>query len=135
VQRKRVFDADCELGYPDVYIPETIAHEDSTSWQWQYLFAGSKLTADIESKTIRRNHIHASVLQKAIQRAGKTSGINKDVNSHILRHTFAVHLLEAGADIQQVQELLGHSDVSLTMLYKKIARTPKVVMRSPADLL
>jgi site-specific recombinase XerD len=83
---------------------------------------------------VRRHHLNESGLQRAIKRAGEAAGIAKRVNSHALRHSFATHLLEAGYDIRTVQELLGHADVSTTMIYTHVMNRPGVPpVRSPVD--
>ncbi len=84
----------------------------------------------------RRHHLHETSLQKAIKQAARKSGIPKQVNSHALRHSFATHLLEAGSDIRTVQELLGHADVSTTMIYTHVMNRPGFPpVVSPADQL
>jgi site-specific recombinase XerD len=81
----------------------------------------------------RRHHVDASGVQKLVRRAAQRAGINKPVSPHTLRHSFATHLLESGSDIRTVQELLGHSDVSTTMIYTHVLNRPGLAVRSPLD--
>lgn len=80
-----------------------------------------------------RHHIHENGLQKVIRAAADKAGLNKKVNCHALRHSFATHLLESGYDIRTVQELLGHADVSTTMIYTHVMNRPGVTVTSPLD--
>jgi len=82
---------------------------------------------------VRRHHVHESLLQKAVKQAALRAGISKKVSCHTLRHSFATHLLEAGYDIRTVQELLGHADVSTTMIYTHVLNRPGLSVKSPAD--
>ena len=102
---------------------------------WQYLFPSSRLSIDLRSNKTRRHHIHENGLQKKVKQASKNVGITKKVNCHALRHSFATHLLETGYDIRSVQELLGHADVSTTMIYTHVLNTPGVSVVSPLDSL
>ncbi len=102
-------------------------------WIWQYVFPSKNLSVDPRSNKVRRHHIHESVLQKAIKRAAQKAGLNKKVSSHTLRHSFATHLLQSGYDIRTVQDLLGHSDVSTTMIYTHVLNRPGIAVISPVD--
>ncbi|MCY4043459.1 MAG: tyrosine-type recombinase/integrase, partial [Cellvibrionales bacterium] len=104
--------------------------------KWHYLFFAKQISLDPESQTIRRHHIADSTLRKAIKIASKRAGITKNVSCHTLRHSFATHLLESGADIRTVQEQLGHSDVKTTQIYTHVLQRGANSVRSPlSDLL
>ncbi|MCU7905916.1 MAG: integron integrase [Candidatus Thiodiazotropha sp. (ex Epidulcina cf. delphinae)] len=134
---KDQFEKDIAGGVGDVYLPEALVRKYPNApreWAWQYLFPSSKLSQDPRSGRVRRHHLYEGTLQRAIKKAAGMSGIAKQANSHCLRHSFATHLLEAGYDIRTVQELLGHANVSTTMIYTQVLNRPGMVpVRSPAD--
>jgi integrase len=103
-------------------------------WIWQYVFPAKSLSVDPRSGKVRRHHVHESLIQKAVKNAALRAGISKKVGCHTLRHSFATHLLESGYDIRTVQELLGHADVSTTMIYTHVLNRPGLSVKSPADI-
>ncbi len=123
-------------GYGEVELPYALARKYPNAkyeWSWQYVFPAKNVSIDLRSKVRRRHHIHESSLQKAVKNAVRLSGISKNVRCHTFRHCFATHLLETGVDIHTVQELLGHSNVSTTMIYTHVMKKPGIDIKSPLD--
>jgi integrase len=104
-------------------------------WGWQFVFPSGHWSADPESGVIRRHHLHPDTLARIVKRATRLAGIIKPVSCHTLRHSFATHLLERGYDIRTVQELLGHSDVTTTMIYTHVMNKGARGVKSPLDRL
>ncbi len=127
---------DLAAGYGEVFMPNALASKFPHAYRelgWQYLFPSSRLSFDPRSDKRRRHHVDESGLQKAVKNAARAVGITKRVSSHTLRHSFATHLLENGYDIRTVQELLGHADVSTTMIYTHVLNKGGHAVRSPLD--
>src|SRR5258705_2419917 len=137
VRVKRIHERDLEGGYGDVELPFAIERKyprAGREWAWQYVFPSKKLSTDPRSGVIRRHHVFDSVLPRAVSAGARVAGITKPVGCHVLRHSFATHLLHGGYDIRTVQELLGHADVSTTMIYTHVLNKGGRGVMSPLDV-
>jgi integron integrase len=135
---RRVHERDLAEGFGRVVLPFAVDRKyrnAATSWGWQFVFPAARLCRDPRWGPPSRFHLHESAIQRAVAEAARKAGITKRVGCHTFRHSFATHLLEAGHDIRTVQELLGHSSVSTTMIYTHVLNRGGLGVRSPLDRL
>ncbi len=136
-RRRALHNRDLAAGAGDVWLPDALAVKyprTAKAWGWQWVFAsGSVTSVDPRSGKLRRHHLHEASVQKAVSGAARRAGIVKPCSPHVLRHSFATHMLQAGYDIRTVQELLGHREVSTTMIYTHVLNRGGRGVRSPLD--
>ena len=135
---RRVHQGDLAAGWGAVELPHALERKDRNAareWIWQWLFPPIRRWRDPGRHSEGRHHLDPSLVQRAVRAAVQAAGISKPATCHTFRHSFATHLLEQGADIRTIQELLGHSDAKTTMIYTHVLNRGPSGVRSPADLL
>jgi integron integrase len=135
---KAIHEQDLADGWGEVWLPDALERKypgAAREWRWQWVFPQRKRWRDPATGREGRHHVDATVVQRAMKEAVRRAGVDKHASCHTLRHSFATHLLEGGYDIRTIQELLGHKDVSTTMIYTHVLNKGGRGVRSPLDRL